>query len=66
MEGENKVLCPCCGLGYVDAGHQNDVCDVCYWEDDPVQFRDPDYRGGANKLSLNEARKEYDTKRKVA
>ena len=56
MEEEYKVPCPCCGIGYVEEGHQNDICDVCYWEDDPVQYRDPNYRGGANKLSLNEAK----------
>jgi cysteine-rich CPCC protein len=32
---------------------------VCGWEDDLVQFHDPDYRGGANKVSLNEARQNY-------
>lgn len=59
MEEEIKVLCPCCGEGYVEEGHNYDICDVCYWEDDPVQFADPDYRGGANRMSLNEARKAY-------
>jgi hypothetical protein len=32
---------------------------VCYWEDDKVQFNDPDYKGGANRVSLNEARANY-------
>jgi hypothetical protein len=32
---------------------------VCWWEDDPVQFRNADYRGGANTLSLNEARANF-------
>ena len=36
------------------------ICPVCYWEDDPVQFRDPDYAGGAAKnVSLNQARKNF-------
>lgn len=64
VEEANKVLCPCCGEDYVDDGHQNDVCDTCYWEDDPVQFYDPDYRGGANKMSLNEARAAWKAKKK--
>jgi hypothetical protein len=29
---------------------------VCGWEDDPVQRADPSFAGGANVLSLNEAR----------
>ena len=66
MEEENKVLCPCCGEGLVEEGHNYDVCDVCYWEDDPVQFEDPDYSGGANRISLNEARQIYPAKRKSA
>ena len=66
MEEENKVLCPCCGEGLVEEGHNYDVCDVCCWEDDPVQFEDPDYRGGANHISLNEARQNYLAKRKSA
>jgi len=33
-----------------------EICPVCGWEDDPVQFRDPDRAGGANEMSLNEAR----------
>ncbi|MCB9892565.1 MAG: hypothetical protein H6832_01620 [Planctomycetes bacterium] len=36
-----------------------EICDVCGWEDDPVQFADPDRRGGANKESLREAREHY-------
>jgi len=32
------------------------MCNACHWEHDPVQERDPNYKGGANKRSLNEAR----------
>jgi hypothetical protein len=32
---------------------------VCYWEDDPVQFEDKSYEGGANKVSLQVARENY-------
>ena len=66
MAEEYKVPCPCCGEGWVDSGHKYDVCEICGWEDDPVQFYDPNYCGGANKLSLNEARKIYNAKLKSA
>jgi hypothetical protein len=33
---------------------------VCGWEDDNVQFDDPDFRGGANVPSLNEVRAEFE------
>ena len=42
-----------------DQGGGYEICDVCDWEDDPVQFGEPDYAGGANKISLNQARKEW-------
>jgi hypothetical protein len=32
---------------------------VCFWEDDDVQFRDPHYAGGANSVSLIEARANF-------
>jgi len=35
---------------------------VCGWEDDPVQSSDPSYAGGANKDSLNEARRQWRAK----
>ena len=31
-------------------------CFTCGWDSDPVQEADPNYRGGANKCSLNEAK----------
>jgi len=36
-----------------------DICPVCFWEDDNVQAEDPDYAGGANHVSLNEARRNF-------
>lgn len=66
MQNEKLVPCPCCGIGLVSEGHEFDICEVCGWEDDPVQFEDPDYSGGANRISLNEARQIYLAKRKSA
>jgi hypothetical protein len=36
-----------------------ELCPVCYWEDDSVQFSDPEFRGGANAPSLAEARENF-------
>jgi hypothetical protein len=36
-----------------------EICPVCFWEDDGVQYEDPDYEGGANGISLNIARENY-------
>ena len=49
--------CPCCRQKTLPTEHMFDICPVCGWEDDNVQFDDPDFRGGANFFSLNEYRK---------
>ena len=56
-----KYKCPCCGNFTLDIPPPGtyEVCQVCYWEDDPVQFHNPDYEGGANKISLKKARTNY-------
>ncbi len=36
-----------------------DICPVCWWEDDEVQYNDPNLAGGANHESLNQARANY-------
>jgi len=51
-------LCPVCGK-YVFK-EKYDICPICGWEHDLVQEADPDFAGGANKLSLNEMKKEYE------
>jgi hypothetical protein len=53
--------CPCCDRLTLDEPPPGTyaICGVCGWEDDRVQFRDPDYRGGANTISLREARDEF-------
>ncbi len=53
--------CLCCGcrtLGEAPPGTY-EICPVCFWEDDLVQAKDPTYRGGANAVSLTEARVNY-------
>ena len=53
------IECPVCGEKTLDEEHNYDVCDNCWWEDDPYQFEHPNYKGGANKMSLNEAKEAY-------
>lgn len=54
-----KHKCPVCGKYEFEERDSLDYCDICGWCDDAIQLRQPDYRGGANKLSLNEARKAW-------
>lgn len=54
-----KYTCPCCGYKTLDEEPTDTytICKICFWEDDGVQFRDPDYEGGANEVSLWQAQK---------
>ncbi len=56
----DRYPCPCCGhrvLGETPGSYE--ICPVCFWEDDGVQFRWPAMSGGANKVSLIEAQRNY-------
>jgi hypothetical protein len=59
---DNRYPCLCCGyltrrtLVLGDHG----VCEVCDWEDDAAQFRDPTLSGGANSPNLTKARDHFE------
>lgn len=54
----DRYPCPCCG--YLTLGEEPPgtfaVCPVCAWEDDNVQYHDHEYEGGANAVSLSQAK----------
>jgi hypothetical protein len=56
-----KFRCPCCG--YLTMPERTpgtfEICPVCFWQDDPLQYSDPEYEGGANTISLNQARANF-------
>ena len=56
-----KYTCPCCGYKILDEQPPGtfEICTVCYWEDDNVQFYNPDFEGGANEPSLRTAQNNY-------
>lgn len=62
-----KYKCKCCGYYTLTEEPVNpdiapgtfEICPVCYWEDDSLQYLHPDMRGGANDVSLNEAKKNF-------
>jgi len=51
--------CPVCGKYYFAEENSFDICPICGWENDCVQADDHNYAGGANPLSVNEARIEF-------
>lgn len=58
---QERAPCPCCGFLTMFGPTRDtyDICPVCRWEDDEVQYDNPDYAGGANHESLNQARANY-------
>lgn len=60
MSTINELMpCPCCGSQTISEAGAYEICDVCGWEDDPVQCADPAYAGGANAESLSVARERW-------
>lgn len=61
IDALKRFACPCCGYLTLaeeppgTAAH----CEVCWWEDDRLQFDDPGYEGGANAPSLRQARAHF-------
>ncbi|MYY03910.1 CPCC family cysteine-rich protein [Streptomyces sp. ATexAB-D23] len=52
--------CPCCGHRVLAAMLGSyEICPVCFSEDDGVQLRWPTMSGGANKVSLIAAQRNY-------
>lgn len=52
--------CPCCGhLVFTDGPGSDDICPICFWEDDIVQLAFPNLVGGANKTSLIESQQNF-------
>jgi hypothetical protein len=59
-KGEGYI-CDCCGYVTISDPYRgsHEICDVCGWQDDDLQFDDPNMLGGANSISLNEARENF-------
>ncbi len=57
--------CPVCGKHTFEEDDDFEICPVCNRQDDGVQRDAPDYKGGANRMSLNEARAAYARGEKV-
>jgi hypothetical protein len=56
MKAERKNFpCPSCGFEvFSEPPGSYEICELCGWEDDPVQLRFPAMAGGANRSSLAE------------
>ena len=54
-EGRWALPCPCCGFVTLPERGADDICPVCFWEDDGQDDHDADeVRGGAELLAQSE------------
>lgn len=60
LRRKKKTICPVCGQYRFTEKY--DICDICGWENDPVQLADETFAGGANEMSLTEAREAWKNK----
>lgn len=51
--------CACCGEYSLSPDSIFEICPVCGWEDDEVQNDNPSLQGGANEMSLEEAKQAF-------
>jgi hypothetical protein len=54
--------CPCCGYDTFDPSDRFEysICPICFWEDDKLQLEDPELIGGANRVSLVQAKLNFE------
>ena len=51
--------CACCDNYTLPLRSFYEICPLCGWQDDDIQNDDPNFAGGANDMSLNEAKEAY-------
>ena len=59
MEKKEQYPCPVCGRYEFEKEDDYDICNVCGWENEKYQITHPDEEGGANRMSLNQAKKAW-------
>ena len=57
---DTRHKCPVCGKHDFSEVDSFEYCSVCGWGDDMLQEQKPDFEGGFNRMSLNQAKKAYE------
>ncbi|HEX3045267.1 MAG TPA: glycosyltransferase [Bacillota bacterium] len=60
-EAYGTITCPCCGYKslYQMFATTNQICLICFWENEPGQPWEPDYQGGENGVTLRQAQQNF-------
>lgn len=56
---KQRYKCPCCGALTLKEKQAWYICELCWWEDDPIQYKYLESSGGENNLSLNKWRNKF-------
>lgn len=59
------IKCPVCGKYTFKKRDDFDICPICNWENDDLQLSDPEFWGGANQMSLNQAKEAWKKDEKI-
>lgn len=64
---ENKEYppykCKMCGEGIIE--NQQEICNICGWQDCEILFQNPDCFGGPSVLSYNQYKKVWDNNKNI-
>jgi len=60
-QANGKFYCECCGYNTLNEKPNGtyQICSICFWEDEPIQSADLNYEGGANRVSLIQAKRNF-------
>lgn len=60
MEKNKKYTCPVCGYKvFTKTAGSFEICPICFWQDDVVDLQEMYKPMGPNKVSLEQAQKNY-------
>ena len=62
FQANGKYFCRCCGYNTLKQFPNGtyEICEICFWEDDIYQTENPDDEDGPNRVSLLQARKNFE------
>lgn len=62
---EKNKKCACCGEFSLPMESAFEICPICGWQEDDIQEEDPTLTGGANDMSLQQAKEAYKNKKPI-
>lgn len=60
---QDKYFCRCCNYNTLSQFPNGtyEICEICYWEDDQYQTENPNEEVSPNRVSLNQAKQNFET-----